>query len=194
MNLAMQLLHLDSSPLGTHSASRLLGAELVQALCQPGDQVAYRDLVASPLPHWTPDEAQTPESQSVLAQFEAADLIVIGAPMYNFSLPSQLKAWMDRVAVAGRTFRYTAQGPEGLAGAKRLWIVATRGGEYPANSPMDFQVAYLRAFFGFLGIPRDHIHVLDAQGLARGPEPRQQALDQARARIAQLPTPKAQAA
>lgn len=188
----MRVLHLDSSPLGEASVSRLLTADLAQALADVGGQCQYRDLVAQPLPHWTPQEAQSPLSQALLAEFEAADAIIIGAPMYNFSIPSQLKAWIDRVAVAGRTFRYTAQGPEGLAGNKQLWIVATRGGQYPAESPMDFQVAYLRAVFGFLGIARENIHVLDAQGLSLGPEARERALAQARGRIAVMVSGKTQ--
>jgi FMN-dependent NADH-azoreductase len=91
----------------------------------------------------------------MLEEFLAADVVVIGAPMYNFSIPSQLKAWIDRVAVAGKTFRYTANGPEGLAGGKRIIIASSRGGVYSEGSaaaPMDFQETYLRAVFGFLGV------------------------------------------
>ncbi|AIF47899.1 FMN-dependent NADH-azoreductase [Dyella japonica] len=156
----MKLLHLDASALGSHSVSRGLTAAIVAELTanNPGTEVIYHDLAANPLPHWTPvADASDPvavQGSQMIDEFLAADVIVIGAPMYNFSIPSQLKAWIDRVAVAGKSFRYTANGPEGLAGGKRLIIVSSRGGVYsqgPAQ-PMDFQEPYLRAVFSFLGI------------------------------------------
>ena len=108
----MKLIHLDSSALGAHSVSRELTAAIVDDYrrANPGLQVHYRDLVADPLPHWTPvADAENPavaRGGELLDEFLAADVVVIGAPMYNFSIPSQLKAWIDRVAVAGKTFRY----------------------------------------------------------------------------------------
>jgi FMN-dependent NADH-azoreductase len=157
----MKLLHLDASALGSHSVSRGLTAAIVAEFTRnaPATEVIYHDLVANPLSHWAPvadasDPAAVLGSQ-MLEEFLAADVVVIGAPMYNFSIPSQLKAWIDRVAVAGKTFRYTANGPEGLAGGKRIIIASSRGGVYSEGSaaaPMDFQETYLRAVFGFLGV------------------------------------------
>src|SRR5579859_6233054 len=153
----MKLLHLDASALGNHSVSRGLTAAIVAELTanNPGSEVIYHDLAANPLPHWTPvADASDPvavQGSQMIEEFLAADVIVIGAPMYNFSIPSQLKAWIDRVAVAGKSFRYTANGPEGLAGGKRLIVVSSRGGVYSQGSPaqpMDFQETYLRALFG----------------------------------------------
>lgn len=157
----MKLLHLDASALGSHSVSRGLTAAIVAEFTRnaPATEVVYHDLVANPLPHWTPvSDASDPATllgSQMLEEFLAADVVVIGAPMYNFSIPSQLKAWIDRVTVAGKTFRYTANGPEGLAGSKRIIIASSRGGVYSAGSaaaPMDFQETYLRALFGFLGV------------------------------------------
>src|SRR5215469_8904162 len=147
----MKLLHLDASALGSHSVSRGLTAAIVREFTKntPVTEVIYHDLVANPLPHWTPvadasDPAAVLGSQ-MIEEFLAADVIVIGAPMYNFSIPSQLKAWIDRVAVAGKTFRYTANGPEGLAGGKRVVIVSSRGGIHSSGPTlaMDHQEAYL---------------------------------------------------
>jgi FMN-dependent NADH-azoreductase len=101
-------------------------------------------------------------------QFLASDVIVIGAPMYNFSIPSQLKAWIDRIAVAGKTFRYGPNGPEGLAKGKKVVIASARGGAYGDESPADFQEPYLRHVFGFLGI--SDIEFVRAEGVAHGPE------------------------
>ena len=128
----MTTLHLDSSINGENSASRELSRSIIDRVKRPGEQVVYRDLAAEPLPHLTlPAFADT----SVLDEFLAADTIVIGAPMYNFTLPTQLKAWLDRILVAGRTFRYTATGPEGLVGDKRVIVALARGGFYGAGSP-----------------------------------------------------------
>ncbi|QNK01017.1 FMN-dependent NADH-azoreductase [Dyella telluris] len=170
----MKLLHLDASALGSHSVSRGLTAAIVNELTanNPGTEVIYHDLAANPLPHWTPvADASDPvavQGSQMIEEFLAADVIVIGAPMYNFSIPSQLKAWIDRVAVAGKSFRYTANGPEGLAGGKRMIIVSSRGGVYsqgPAQ-PMDFQEPYLRAVFGFLGVT--DIEFVRAEGVNLG--------------------------
>ncbi|MBE5314617.1 MAG: NAD(P)H-dependent oxidoreductase [Xanthomonadales bacterium] len=189
----MKILHIDSSALGTASASRELTAAVVRQLRadSPHVEVSYRDLDAQPLPHFTgatlakSDPAEAALAKTVLDEFLAADVVVIGAPMYNFSLPSTLKAWIDRIAVAGVTFRYTAHGPEGLAGGKRVIVASTRGGVYGDASPADFQEAYLRQVFAFLGIPS--IEILRAEGLSLSPENRQQGLAAAHAAIQSAP-------
>jgi len=115
-------------------------------------------------------------TERLLSQFLAADVVVIGAPMYNFTIPSQLKAWIDRIAQAGRTFRYTAAGPEGLAGGKTVIVVSTRGGQY-AGLPleaMDHQESYLRTLFGFLGVT--DVRIVRAEGLSMGDAVREKAL------------------
>ncbi len=187
----MKLLHIDSSALGTHSVSRELSAATVAAFRRnhPGLEVDYLDLAADPLPHWTPvADASDPASArggELLDAFLAADIVVVGAPMYNFGIPSQLKAWIDRIAVAGKTFRYGANGPEGLAGGKQLVIASSRGGVYSEGSPgaaMDFQESYLRSVFGFLGVT--DIEVIRAEGVNMSPEHKQKALEAARAAIA----------
>jgi FMN-dependent NADH-azoreductase len=166
-------LHIDASISGDNSASRQLTGSIVGRLV--GD-VVYRDLAADPLPHLTLDQfADT----SVLDEFLAADTVVIGAPMYNFTLPSQLKAWIDRILIAGTTFRYTATGPEGLAGGKRVIIALARGGFYDAGSPaagLEHLQTYLRGVFNFIGIEPEFVA---ADGLAIGPEQREQSIRQA---------------
>lgn len=186
----MNLLHLDASALGSHSVSRALTAAIVAEFTKntPATEVIYHDLVANPLPHWTPvadasDPAAVLGSQ-MIEEFLAADVIVIGAPMYNFSIPSQLKAWIDRVAVAGKTFQYTANGPQCLAGGKRVIIASSRGGVYSAGSaaaPMDFQETYLRAVFGFLGIT--DIEFVRAEGVNLGEDNKVASLKTAHASI-----------
>lgn len=185
----MKLLHIDSSILGENSVSRRLSAAIVADWRQrdPRIQVEYRDLAAQPLPHLSgaslakADPAEAEAAERTLQQFLDADVVVIGAPMYNFSIPSTLKAWIDRVAVAGRTFRYTENGPEGLAGDKRLIIAGAFGGMH-AGAPTDFVEPYLRQVFGFLGIA--DIEFVRADGIAYGPEQREQAINAALARIA----------
>ncbi|MDR3446625.1 MULTISPECIES: FMN-dependent NADH-azoreductase [Dyella] len=186
----MKLLHLDASALGSHSVSRGLTAAIVAELTHnnPGTEVIYHDLAANPLPHWTPvadasDPAAVLGSQ-MIEEFLAADVVVMGAPMYNFSIPSQLKAWIDRVAVAGKSFRYTANGPEGLAGGKRLIVVSSRGGVYSQGSaaqPMDFQETYLRAVFGFLGVT--DIEFVRAEGVNLGEDNKVESVKSAHASI-----------
>ena len=185
----MKLLHIDSSALGSHSVSRQLSAEIVAELqrLHPGIEIRYHDLAAQPLSHWTPvadaaDPAAVRGSET-LDEFLAADVVVIGAPMYNFSIPSQLKAWLDRIAVAGKTFRYGANGPEGLAGGKRVIVASSRGGMH-ANSPMDFQEPYLRALLGFLGI--DQVEFVRAEGVNISAEHKAGALAVARQAIGTL--------
>lgn len=179
----MNLLHVDSSALGAHSVSRELTAALVAAWKRrnPGAPVVYRDVAADPLPHWVPladaDDPAVRSNETVLQEFLAADTVVIGAPMYNFGIPSSLKAWIDRIAVAGKTFRYGANGPEGLAGGKKIVIVSSRGGVYSQGSPFaaaDFQEAYLRQVFGFLGVT--DIEFVRAEGVNLGAEQKAQAI------------------
>lgn len=185
----MNLLHLDSSILGQNSASRELSAALVARLRAqtPGLRVAYRDLAATTPKHLDSgslaraDAGETALAEELLQEFLAADLIVLGVPMYNFNIPSQLKAWIDRVAVAGRSFRYTAQGPEGLAKAQRVIVAGAYGGAHPASGPSNFIEPYLRFLFGFLGI--GDVQFVTAEGLAISPEQRAQALTAAHARI-----------
>ncbi|ATS38662.1 MULTISPECIES: FMN-dependent NADH-azoreductase [Xanthomonas] len=177
----MKLLHLDSSALGANSISRVLSAAVVeqQRRLHPEVDVSYRDLDRDPIPHLTAqtlaqaDPAEAAAAEAVMQQFLQADVIVIGAPMYNFAIPSTLKAWIDRIAVAGRTFQYTANGPEGLAGGKRVIIASARGGLY-ADPTNDFQEPYLRQVFGFLGI--DDIRFVRAEGVAYSPQHRADAL------------------
>ena len=186
----MKLLHIDSSALGNHSVSRGLTASIVAELVreQPGAEVTYRDLAAQPLPHWSPvADAADPAAvlgSAVLEEFLAADVIVIGAPMYNFSISSSLKAWIDRVAIAGKTFQYTANGPEGLAKGKRVIIASSRGGFYgqgTAAQSFDFQEPYLRAVLGFLGITE--VEFVRAEGVNVSADHKTEALKTAQASI-----------
>jgi FMN-dependent NADH-azoreductase len=167
------VLHIDSSINGEESASRALTRSIVDSL---GDgAVVYRDLVAEPLGHLT-ERGQDPH---VLDEFLAADTVVVGAPMYNFTLPTQLKAWIDRIVVAGKTFRYTENGPEGLAGDRRVIVALARGGFYDQGSPaagLEFLESYLRGIFGFIGIEPEFV---TADGLSVSPEHRQQSLSAA---------------
>jgi FMN-dependent NADH-azoreductase len=185
----MKLLHLDSSALGAQSATRELSRAIVDRLEREHGEiaVAYRDLDADPIPHLTAatvskqDPAQAALGEALLAEFLGADALVIGAPMYNFGIPSTLKAWIDRIAVAGRTFRYTADGPVGLAGGKRVIVASARGSALGDGHPADFQEAYLRQLFGFLGITE--LEFVRAEGVGLSPEHRARALREAHARI-----------
>ena len=190
----MKLLHLDSSILGGNSASRKLSAAIVDQLTNaaPGLDIISRDLALQPLSHLSGEhlaaaQGAVPESpaiqkdvaasQAALDEFLAADIVVIGAPMYNFGIPSQLKAWIDRIAVAGKTFRYTANGPEGLAGNKRVIVAVSRGGLYSAGMPaaaFEHVESYLRGVFGFLGVT--DLEIVVAEGLQIGPEQREKAM------------------
>ena len=174
----MTILHIDSSISGENSASRQLTKSLVDQLktSQWGEQVVYRDLASNPLPHLTLDAfADT----SVLDEFLAADTVVVGAPMYNFTLPTQLKAWIDRLAIAGTTFHYTENGPEGLVKDKRVIIALARGGFYGEGSPaaaLEHLETYLRGMFNFIGVEPEFVI---AEGLGVSPEHRESALKQA---------------
>jgi FMN-dependent NADH-azoreductase len=170
------ILHIDASINGENSASRAISASIVKQLKSAlwGEEVVYRDLAANPLPHLTLGEFADTKA---LDEFLAADAVVIGAPMYNFTLPTQLKAWIDRIVIAGKTFRYTEHGPEGLAKGKRVIIALARGGIYSEGSPasaLEHLETYLRGVFNFIGIEPEFVV---AEGLNLSPENRQQALD-----------------
>jgi len=172
------ILHIDSSINGENSASRAISRSIVDQLviATPRPGLIRRDLVSEPLPHLT---LEAFADTSVIDEFLAADTVVIGAPMYNFTLPTQLKAWLDRILVAGKTFRYTENGPEGLAGGKRVIIALARGGFYDAGSPasaLEHLESYLRGVFGFIGITPEFVA---ADGLAIGPEQRDTSITQA---------------
>ena len=174
----MTILHIDASINGANSASRAISRSIVDQLTieRGGADVIHRDLATEPLPHLTLDAfADT----SVLDEFLGADTIVIGAPMYNFTLPTQLKAWLDRILIAGKTFRYTENGPEGLAKGKRVVIALARGGFYDHGSPasaLEHLKTYLTGVFNFIGIEPEFVA---ADGLAIGPEQRQRSIAQA---------------
>lgn len=192
--MTMKLLHLDASSLGQHSVSRELSAAIVDQLAReiPSLQITYRDLTAQPLPHWTPvldaESAAAQLGQQVMDEFKAADVIVIGAPMYNFSIPSQLKAWIDRIVVAGQTFRYTENGPQGLATGKRVILASSRGGVYSSGpaAGLDFQENYLRAVLGFIGIT--DVEFVRAEGVNMSAEHKVKAVASARDSIGTLIT------
>jgi len=171
------ILHIDSSITGENSVSRAVSRAIVDKLAagRPDARVVHRDLARHPLPHLTLDALA---DASVLEEFLEAEMVVIGAPMYNFTLPSQLKAWIDRVVVSGRTFRYTEAGPEGLAKGKRVIVALARGGfysEHPAAA-LEHLETYLRSVFGFIGIAPEFVM---ADGVNLGPEQRQAAIEQA---------------
>ena len=192
-----KLLHIDSSVLGPHSVSRKVSAAVVERLRQanPAIEAAYRDLTTTPLAHLsgshlaaaqgaaTPDAAIQQDlaaGQAVLSEFLAADIVVLGAPMYNFTIPSQLKAWIDRIIVPGQTFKYGANGPEGLAGNKRVIVAISRGGFYGAGTPMaalEHLESYLRGVFAFIGVTK--LEFIPADGIQLGPEHREKALENA---------------
>ncbi len=199
----MKLLHVDSSILGQGSVSRTLSADVVAAYRgrQSGLEVVRLDLAATPIGHLTAahlaaaqgapvDDALKSDvalGQIALEEFLVADVVVVGVPMYNLSVPSQLKAWIDRISVAGKTFRYGEHGPIGLCGGKRLVIASSRGGMYSAGSPaapFDHQETYLKAAFGLLGIT--DITFVRAEGVAMGPEARSAALASAKNETAAL--------
>ncbi|MES2784008.1 MAG: FMN-dependent NADH-azoreductase [Pseudomonadota bacterium] len=195
----MKLLHIDSSPLNGNSVSRQLTERMVAQWqdTHPGTMIEYLDLALNAPSHLSLDslgfrtapgtqgltEVQKREneiSERLVTQFLAADVVVVGAPMYNFSIPSQLKAWIDRVAQAGRTFKYTEKGPQGLAGGKTVIVASSRGGVYstnPALAGLDHQESYLRTVFGFFGVT--DIRFVRAEGVAMGEAAKAQALSAA---------------
>jgi len=174
-----RILRIDSSITGENSVSRQLTGRIVEQLAasDEGVEIAQRDLVAEPLDHLT---LAAFADRTVLDEFLSADTVVIGAPMYNFTLPSQLKAWLDRILVAGVTFRYLPDGtPEGLAGGKRVIVALSRGGFYRGDSPaagLEHLETYLKGVFGFIGITPEFVA---ADGIAAGPELKAQGVEQA---------------
>ncbi|HEX7872874.1 MAG TPA: NAD(P)H-dependent oxidoreductase [Sphingobium sp.] len=183
----MKILHVDSSITGEHSVSRQLTASIVARLTvtEPGAAVTRRDLATDPLGHLdlaslpgdTSDAAR--ESAAILEEFLGSDVVVIGAPMYNFTAPTQLKAWIDRILIAGTTFAYTAEGPKGLVSDKRIIVAISRGGFYGPGSPsasVEHLETYLRDVFGFIGLSPEFVV---AEGIAVGPEQRAAAIGQA---------------
>ncbi|GIQ75214.1 FMN-dependent NADH-azoreductase [Bradyrhizobium sp. RD5-C2] len=189
----MNILHIDSSILGVNSVTRPLSALAVRRLVaeNPGAHVQHLDLGADPIDHLSGEQfaARGKTVDPVLQQFKAADVIVIGSPMYNWTISSQLKAWIDRVAVAGETFAYTAQGPKGLAGGKRIIVVTGRGSSMldARYDGYDHQEPYLRSVFRFLGI--DDVTFVHAQGLALAPDARPEIVAKAEAEIENLIPP-----
>ncbi|NIG76422.1 FMN-dependent NADH-azoreductase [Klebsiella sp. Ap-873] len=199
------ILHIDTSVLGGYSVSRQLSAEIVsrQKTLHPGATVIYRDLVQSPAQHLSDKHIAAFQGAEVtdaelgadlaaggafIDDLFAADVIVIGVPMYNFSIPSQLKAWIDRVCVAGRTFQYGANGPEGLLPkGKKVFIASSRGGQYTGDSPAAFlehQESYLKAVLGFIGLT--DVTIIRAENLGRGDEAKSAAIADAKNQIASL--------
>jgi FMN-dependent NADH-azoreductase len=203
--MSKNLLHVDSSILGGNSVSRSLSASVVARLkaSDPSLTVTYRDLAAEPIPHLSGAylaAAQALEGQhdpslerdlaiggKALDEFLAADIVVVGVGFYNFGIASQLKAWIDRVAVSGKTFRYSEKGVEGLAGSKRVILAIARGGFYGAGSPtagFEHAETYLRGVFGFFGVT--DLQVIIAEGVAVGPEQREASVKAAQEQIAAL--------
>ncbi len=200
----MKVLHVDASILGESSVSRQLSAAVVARLRQahPGLAVTYYDLGAEPIGHLT--GAHLAAAQGLLAgnaalqqdvargrqaleDFLGADIVVVGAPMYNFSVSSQLKAWIDRLAIAGKTFRYTEQGPQGLAGGKKVIVASSRGGFYGPDTPaapLDHQETYLRGIFGFFGIA--DVTFVRAEGINVSADQRKASIAAATAEAARL--------
>jgi FMN-dependent NADH-azoreductase len=199
----MKLLHVDAAITGAGSVSRQLSAAVVAATRKaiPNLELVRRDLDADPIPHLdsrnlatvrpiagtAQADGETVKNAAILRDFLEADIVVIGVPMYNLGIPSQLKAWFDRILIAGKTFRYTASGPEGLAGGKKVIIASARGGLYAPGMPHaedDFHEPYLRALFRFIGI--QEVAIVRAEGVAISPEQRKAALDAALAAVAEL--------
>jgi FMN-dependent NADH-azoreductase len=197
----MQLLHIDSSVLGANSASRVLSAEITakQVALHPGIQVIHRDLANDAALHLSSAHlaawqggvvedtllgADLAKGGAYLEELMAADIVVIGAPMYNFSIPSQLKAWIDRVVVAGKTFRYGANGAEGLLKKKKVFIASSRGNVYAPGSPaavFEHHESYLTGVLSFIGLT--DVTIVRAEGLAFGAEAKEAAMSKARANI-----------
>jgi FMN-dependent NADH-azoreductase len=198
-----KLLLVTSSLFGDQSKSTQLAGELVEAWrrTHPGTIVVERTLTPESIPHlslgalgavMTPPEGRSSEQHATVAfadglieEIETADTIVLAVPMYNFSIPSTLKAWIDHVARAGRTFRYTAAGPEGLLKGKKVFVITSRGGVYTGESPakvFDFQEPYLHSLLGFLGLT--DVTFIHVEGLKVSPEAAEQGVARARQAIA----------
>jgi FMN-dependent NADH-azoreductase len=195
----MNILFVTSSSRGSASYSNRVATNVLAELRarDPAARVTVRDLGREPLPHINDDFVtatrgatipETDEQRALLARSEtlvdellAADVIVIAAPMINFTIPSNLKAWIDYVARAGRTFRYSEKGPEGLVKGKQVIVVAARGGVYASNPAFDFQLPYLKSVLGFLGMT--DVEVLEVEGTAYGPEAAEKAVAAATAKL-----------
>jgi FMN-dependent NADH-azoreductase len=193
------ILQINSAARSQGAQSTLLANEMTEKLqrSNPGAQLVVRNLQAEPLPHlddvilgafFTPADQRTPEqaaisrrSEALIAELQAADIIVIGAPMYNFGISSQLKTYFDFISRAGISFQYTAEGAEGFVTGKKVFIVMARGGQY-VGSPDDTHTSYLQTFLGFLGMT--DVTFIYAEGLAMGPDVASAALAAARDAIA----------
>jgi FMN-dependent NADH-azoreductase len=199
------LLHIDSSPSSSDvSYSRRLAMELVATLMHkyPGAECASLDLNATPPPHidaglrsgWglAPEQRSATQAASVarsegyIAALKAADILIVAAPMHNFSIPSTLKAWIDHVCIPGQTFRYTPQGPVGMLNGKKTFLVLASGGVYSEGpaAALDHQDSYLRAVLGFIGL-RD-VETVRIEGVARGAEHTAGSIARAQAKIAAI--------
>lgn len=194
----MKILQINSSARAEGSHSTRLANALVERLrtTQPQAELSVRDLGRTPHPMldevalqalFSPAAQRTPEQaarvaldDALIAEIQAADVVVLGVPMYNFGVPSQLKNWIDAISRAQVTFRYTANGPEGLLKGKKVYVALTRGGLY-RNTPNDTQTPYLQTFFGFLGMT--DVQFVYAEGLAMGSEAEQRALASAYSQI-----------
>lgn len=198
----MQILRVDSSVTGDQSVSREIADRLLAHFAEkhPDAKVVTRDLVADPLPHIDPIttkairtpvetheeavEAAYPDQRAVLDEFLASDIVIVGAPMYNFSIPSQLKAWLDRLGVPRVTFQYGENGPEGLAGGRKVVVASSRGGEYSNETMAENQESLLATFFGFIGV--DDLHFVRVEKTGFGPEAIEAGLKAADEQIAEL--------
>lgn len=198
----MQILRIDTSVSGTESVSRVLTQAVTDHFRarHPDAEVVELDYGTNPLPHIDPvtmgairfpaerqDEAMKAAfaaERAVLDQFLASDIVILGVPMYNFTIPSSLKAWLDRLGVPGVTFGYSEAGPTGYAGGRRVIAGLSRGGAYELDAPFEHHESYLRDFFGFIGI--DTVEFIRAERVGFGPEARETALAQARVEIAGL--------
>jgi len=196
----MNILHITSSSRGSASYSNRVADQVIAELASrnPGATIVTRNVAADPLPHIdddfvaatrSPQGPQTERQRALLAKSDAlvdelfaADIVVIAAPMINFTIPSSLKAWIDYVARPGRTFSYSEAGPKGLVTGKQVIIVGARGGVYAdAMKPLDFQLPYLKSALGFLGMT--DVHALEVDGTAYGPEIADKAVEAAAAKM-----------
>ena len=185
----MKFLHIDSSIMAYASVSRQLSQAIVSQLSEKHAQVEveYLDLATQPIPHLDAEilmgqnAEQSALGERIIQQYLDADVVVIGAAMYNFGITSTLKAWIDRISVAGRTFKYTENGPVGLAGDKKAYIASSRGGVYGENSPVDFQEGFLKTVFNFTGVT--DVEIIRAEGVNMGPELKDKAIAAALAQV-----------
>ncbi|ARU15646.1 FMN-dependent NADH-azoreductase [Croceicoccus marinus] len=197
----MKILRIDSSTTGASSVTREMTGLIMEKLKadNPDAEVVTRDLGVEPLAHlnpittgairmgeddWTDDmKAAAPPEKAILDEFLSADVVVIGAPMYNFTIPSALKSWIDRLGVPRVTFRYSEDGPEGLVDGHRIIVASGRGGSYGDDSPADYQEGLLKTFFNFIGVT--DITIIRAEGVGM-PGGREKAMAAAKEQIAKL--------